>query len=123
MSEFTSPVVHGQTDISPLAIARLASHAVLQSYGIVGMVAPNLASDIAWTLTRDPNRGIEVRIDGEKVVIDLYIIIEYGTRITTVANSVISAVRFYVEKATGMTVTQIHVHVQGVRVSNDLKVD
>src|SRR5215470_16158123 len=104
------PAVQGQIEISPLAIARLASHAVLQSYGIVGMAAPNLASDIAWTLTRDPNRGIEVHIDGQNVAIDLYIIIEYGTRITTVANQVISAVRFYVEKATSMTVKQIHVH-------------
>jgi len=123
MSDLPSPAVQGQIDITPLAIARLASHAVLQSYGIVGMAAPNLASDIAWTLTRDPNRGIEVHIDGEKVAIDLYIIIEYGTRITTVANSVISAVRFYVEKATGMLVTHVHVYVQGVRVSNDLKVE
>lgn len=117
------PVVQGQIEISPLAIARLASHAVLQSYGIVGMAAPNLASDIAWTLTRDPNRGIEVHIDGEKIAIDLYIVIEYGTNITTVANSVISAVRFYVEQATNMTVSQIHVHVQGVRLSTELKVD
>src|SRR5689334_13002444 len=123
MSDLPSPTIQGQIDITPLAIARLASHAVLQSYGIVGMAAPNLASDIAWTLTRDPNRGIEVHIDDEKVTIDLYVIIEYGTRITTVANSVISAVRFHVEKATGMTVTQVHVHVQGIRVSTDLKVD
>jgi uncharacterized alkaline shock family protein YloU len=119
----SGPVTQGQIDISALAIARLASHAVLQSYGIVGMAAPNLASDIAWTLTRDPNRGIEVHVEGENISIDLYIIIEYGTRITTVANSVISAVRFYVEKATSMTVDHIHVHVQGVRVSNDLKVE
>jgi uncharacterized alkaline shock family protein YloU len=123
MSDLSTPAVQGQIDISPLAIARLASHAVLQSYGIVGMAAPNLASDIAWTLTRDPNRGIEVHIDGSTIAIDLYIIIEYGTRITTVSNSVISAVRFYVEKATSMTVKQIHVHVQGVRVSDGLKAD
>jgi len=123
MSDLVTQNVEGQIDISPLAIARLASHAVLQSYGIVGMAAPNLASGIAWTLTRDPNRGIEVRIDSEQVFIDLYIIIEYGTRISTVASSVINAVRFYVEKATGLAVMQIHVHVQGVHVSEDPKVN
>src|ERR1700690_844387 len=123
MSDLVTQNVEGQIEISPRAIARLASHAVLQSYGIVGMAAPNLASGIAWTLTRDPNRGIEVHIDGEQVIIDLYIIIEYGTRISTVASSVISAVRFYVEKATGLSVVQINVHVQGVRVSEDPKVN
>ncbi len=117
MVERTNHTVQGNIDISPLAIARLASHAVLQSYGVVGMAAPNLASGIAWTLTRDPHRGIEVRIENEHVFIDLYIIIEYGTRVANVASSLINAVRFHVEKATGMSVAQINVHVQGVRVS------
>jgi uncharacterized alkaline shock family protein YloU len=119
MTELTLQPVQGSVEISPLAIARLASHAVLQSYGIVGMAAPNLASGIAWTLTRDPNRGIEVYIDGEEITIDLYVIIEYGTRISTVATSVINAVRFTVERATSMAVKQINVHVQGIRVSED----
>jgi uncharacterized alkaline shock family protein YloU len=117
MTDQSTRTVEGTIEISPLAIARLASHAVLQTYGVVGMAAPNLASDIAWTLTRDPNRGIEVQIQDNRVTIDLYVIIEYGTRITTVANSMISAVRFYVEKATGLNVAQINVHVQGLRVS------
>ncbi len=119
MTEATNQPVQGTIEISPLAIARLASHAVLQSYGVVGMAAPNLASDIAWTLTRDPHRGIEVHIEDDRVTIDLYVVIEYGTRITTVANSMINAVRFYVEKATGMSVIQVNVHVQGLRVSKD----
>ncbi len=110
----TPTTVPGYVEISPLAIARLASHAVLQSYGVVGMAAPNLASGLAWTLTRDPNRGIEVHIEDNRVTIDLYVVIEYGTRITTVASQMISAVRFYVEKATGMSVAQVNVHVQGL---------
>ena len=83
------------------------------------MAAPNLASDIAWTLTRDPNRGIEVQLSDDQISIDLYVIIEYGTRISTVATSLINAVRFTVEKATSMKVIQINVHVQGIRVSDN----
>ena len=117
MTDQTTHEIFGKIEITPLAIARLASHAVLQSYGVVGMAAPNLASEIVWSLTRDPNRGIEVRIEEGRIVIDLYVIIEYGTRIATVASSMINAVRFYVEKATGMPVAQVSAHVQGVRVS------
>ena len=109
--------VQGHVNIAPLAIARLASHAVLQSYGVVGMASPNLASDIAWTLTRDPNRGIAVHMEEDRITIDLYVIIEHGTNIATVANSMINAVRFQVEKSTGMTVSQVNAHVQGLRVS------
>ncbi len=122
MTEPASETVPGSIEIAPLAIARLASHAVLQSYGVVGMAAPNLASGIAWTLTRDPHRGIEVQIEDERVTIDLYVVIEYGTRITTVASSLINAVRFYVEKATAMSVAQVNVHVQGLRVHENGKV-
>jgi uncharacterized alkaline shock family protein YloU len=119
MTELSIPV-QGRIEISPLAIARIASHAVLQSYGIVGMAAPNLAFDLAWTLTRDPNRGIEVHISGDQVAIDLYVIVEYGTRIAAVATSLINAVRFNVQKITGMKVTQVNVHVQGIRVSEQI---
>src|SRR5215470_11125208 len=114
--DLSSHEIGGKIEITPLAIARLASHAVLQSYGVVGMAAPNLASEIMWSITRDPNRGIEVKITDGRIHIDLYVIIEYGTRIITVASQMISAVRFYVEKATGMQVAQINAHVQGVRI-------
>jgi uncharacterized alkaline shock family protein YloU len=49
---------------------------------------------------------------------DVHIIIEYGTRITSVADSVANAVRYQVEKSLGMPVHHVNVHVQGLRVSN-----
>lgn len=113
----TNETPRGMIEISPIAIATLASHAVLQTYGVVGMAAPNLASDIAASLTRDPNRGIEVRQEDSQIVIDVYVIIEYGTRIASVANSLINGVRYAVEKSIGVPVGQVNVHVQGLRVS------
>jgi uncharacterized alkaline shock family protein YloU len=112
------PVVPGDIHISPTAIARLACRAVLQSYGVVGMAMPNLASEVAAVLSRDPNRGVEIALNGDEVIIDLYVIIEYGTRIATVANSLINAVRYQVEKSIGAPVAQVNVHVQGLRVTH-----
>ena len=108
----------GKIEISPTAIARVTSQAVLRSYGVVGMASANLASDIAASLSRDPTKGVQVRFDGDRLMIDLYVIIEYGTRISTVAQSVIDAVRYDVEKITGAQVAQVNVHVQGLRVSD-----
>jgi uncharacterized alkaline shock family protein YloU len=115
----TNETPHGTIEISPNAIATLAGHAVLQTYGVVGMASPNLASDIAASLTRDPNRGIEVRQESAHLVIDVFVIMEYGTRIASVANSLINGVRYTVEQSTGVPVGQINVHVQGLRVSRD----
>jgi uncharacterized alkaline shock family protein YloU len=115
----TNDTPRGTIEISPNAIATLASHAALQTYGVVGMASSNLASDIAASFTRDPNRGIEVRQEGEYIIIDVYVIIEYGTRIASVANSLINAVRYTVEQSTGVSVRQINIHVQGLRVSRE----
>ncbi|MGQ9848827.1 MAG: Asp23/Gls24 family envelope stress response protein [Aggregatilineaceae bacterium] len=113
----TNETPRGSIEISPTAIATLASHAALQTYGVVGMASPNLALDIAASLTRDPNRGIVVRLEDNHIIIDIYVIIEYGTRIASVANSLINGVRYAVEQATGLPVSQVNVHVQGLRVS------
>jgi uncharacterized alkaline shock family protein YloU len=108
----------GKIFISHQAIARIAYHAALQSYGIVGMVDKNLVNGITRTITHDPTRGIEVHNDEQGITIDLYIVIEYGTRIMSVTSSVVNTVRFSVEKALGMPVAQINVHVNGLRVSD-----
>lgn len=115
----TNETPHGTIEISPAAIATLVSHAVLQSYGVVGMASPNLATDIATSLTRDPNRGIQVRQEDSHIVIDVFVVIEYGTRIASVANSLINSVRYTVEQSIGVPVGRVNVHVQGLRVSRN----
>ena len=103
----------GKIEISPAAVASLANHAVLKSYGVVGMSSRSLAQ----LLSRDSKRGVRVHIDGSEIVIDLYVIVEYGTRISEVARNIMESVKFRVDKALGLPVTQVNVHVQGLRVS------
>ena len=108
----------GTIHISPNALATIAYHATLQSYGVVGLAPKNLAEGLARTITREPARGVSVHYDGDQIDIDIHIIVEYGTRITSVAESVANSVRYHVEKALGMPVHTVNVHIQGLRVSN-----
>lgn len=108
----------GSIHISPNAIASIAYHATLQSYGVVGLAPKNLAEGIANTITREPTRGVNVRFDGDKLDIDIYVIVEFGTRIASVASSVANTVRYHVEKIVGLKVHEVNVHVQGLRISN-----
>jgi uncharacterized alkaline shock family protein YloU len=108
----------GSIHISPNALATIAYHATLTSYGVVGLAPKDLAEGISTTITHIPARGVSVHYNGEEIDIDVHIIIEYGTRITSVADSVADAVRYQVEKALGMPVHQVNVHVRGLRVSN-----
>ena len=116
MGEEKTPL--GGIHISPNAVAQIAYHAILQSYGVVGLAPKNLADGIVSTITREPSRGVSVRYKGEDIDIDVHIIVEYGTRINTVAESVANTVRFQVEKALGLHVNAVNVHVAGLRISN-----
>jgi len=109
----------GRIEISPTAIAGIASQAVLNSYGVVGMASKSLVGGLAQLLHRDSRRGVEVRLENNnRIIIDLYVVVEYGTRISAVAHNIMSSVKFSVEKALGVPVSQVNVHVQGLRISD-----
>jgi uncharacterized alkaline shock family protein YloU len=108
----------GRITIAPRAIATIAFHAARLSYGVVGLTSKNLVEGITQVIVKDPSHGIEVKYDDHKISIDIYVIIEYGTRIKSVARSVSNTIKFNVEKALGMPVEEVNVHVRGLRVSD-----
>jgi uncharacterized alkaline shock family protein YloU len=108
----------GRITISPRAIATIAYHAARLSYGVVGLTSKNLVEGITQVIVKDPSHGIEVKYDEQNITIDIYVIIEYGTRIKSVALSVSNTIKFNVEKALGMPVERVNVHVRGLRVSD-----
>ncbi|MCX7680652.1 MAG: Asp23/Gls24 family envelope stress response protein [Anaerolineae bacterium] len=108
----------GRIEVSLAAIASLAHQAVLSCYGVVGTSDKNLASGIVGALSKEHKRGIDVRVREGRIFIDVYVIIEYGTRIVAVAHSVMNVVKFSVERALGVPVAEVNVHVEGLRVSS-----
>ncbi|MDI7246360.1 MAG: Asp23/Gls24 family envelope stress response protein [Bacillota bacterium] len=109
----------GQITISDEVIALVAGMAATECYGLVGMASRNIQDGIAELLGMDNlSRGVEVKLAGDEVSIDLYIIVEYGTKITEVAHNVIDKVRYVVESMTGLKVAKVNITVQGVRVTH-----
>jgi uncharacterized alkaline shock family protein YloU len=105
----------GTIDISDVTVATIASQAINQCYGVVGMANKNLVGGIASLLSRDIRRGIDISFEDEEIIIDVYVIVEYGVRIRAVAESIQNTVKFHVEKALGMPVGAVNVYVQGLR--------
>jgi len=108
----------GRIEVSPTAVATIANRAVLSSYGVVAMSSRDLVNGLAQVLRPESKRGVKVHIHEDQIIIDLYVVIEYGLPIATVARNIISGVKFSVEKAMGVPITSVNVHVQGLRVSN-----
>lgn len=108
----------GRIEVSPAAVAGLAAAAVLECYGVVGMARPAFYSCVTDVLQRDHHRrGIEVKVEDQRIVIDLYVVLEYGVRISEVAHNIMENVKFRVEKALSVPISEVNVHVQGLRVS------
>jgi uncharacterized alkaline shock family protein YloU len=108
----------GRITISERAIATIASQAALRSYGVVGMAAKNLVDGLTHVLARDPRHGVDIHVDGDVISIDMYVIVEYGTRIASVAASVANTVHYQVERSLGMPVEAVNVHVQDLRITS-----
>ncbi|HEX2978646.1 MAG TPA: Asp23/Gls24 family envelope stress response protein [Anaerolineaceae bacterium] len=116
MSDESNPL--GTILISHRAIATIAYQAALLSYGVVGLAPKNLAKGLANAIVKDPTLGVDIDYDGDRLAINLYIVVEYGTRIASVNASVADNIRYQVEKAIGIPVNEVNVHVRGIRVSN-----
>jgi uncharacterized alkaline shock family protein YloU len=110
----------GRIEVFPAVVGAIAGHAAIECYGIMGMAARGLRDGVATLLRRENlHRGVEVRESDGQLTIDVYVVVQYGVRITEVAHNLKSAVRFEVERATGVPVAEINVFVQGVHGDSD----
>lgn len=110
---------YGTIDISTTAVSTIANQAINQCYGVVGMAEKNVATGIAKLLSRESRRGIDITYRDGGVVIDVYVIVEYGVRIKTVAESIQHTVKFHLEKALSLPVHEVNVYVQGLRLNRE----
>jgi len=109
----------GKIEVSQRAIASIAADAAVRSYGVVGMASARLKDGLAEVLRREHlERGVVVHLKDGRVGVDLYVVIEYGTRVSEVGRNIAQNVKFAVEKAIGMPVARVTVNVQGLRVSD-----
>ena len=106
----------GRIEVFPSAVAALAGHAAVGCYGVMGMAAHGLQDGMAQLLHRESlDRGVDVREEEGELVIDVYVVVRYGLRITEVAHNLQETVKFEVERATQVPVAEVNVFVQGVR--------
>lgn len=108
---------YGLISVDDNVIATLAGISAMESYGIVGMASKNAKDGLFELLKSDYlSKGIKVYSKDNSITIDLHVILEYGVRISVVAENIIDRVKFNIENLTGLKVDKINVHVQGIRV-------
>jgi len=106
----------GRIEVFPSAVAAIAGHAAMRCYGISGMAGRGLRDGVAVLLRRENvDRGVDVVESEGGLAIDIYVIVQYGVRISEVAHNLQETVKFEVERSVNVPVTQVNVNVQGVR--------
>ena len=109
----------GHVSISDDVIASVAGGTAVSCYGIIGMASKNQVKDGITEILGKENysKGIKVKKDEGKLIIDLYIIVMYGTKISEIANNVQSSVKYQIEKTLGVKVDEVNIFIQGIKVN------
>lgn len=101
-----------ETDV----IAKIAGYIATGCYGVVGMAYRSKSDEFASLLKKESlTKGIKVTVSEKKVSLDMHIIVEYGVNINVVCESIISNVKYQVNKMTGLDVENVSVYVEGFR--------
>jgi len=107
----------GVIQIGNDVLADIAGYAALECYGIVAMASPTLRDGVAQMLSSEKLRkGVRVTSDGEGIVVDLYVVAEYGTNLAEVAHNMSERVKYVVTSNAEVRVDAVNVHIQGIKV-------
>jgi uncharacterized alkaline shock family protein YloU len=118
-----APAVHpphgflprGKIEVLPNAIHTIAVQATTACYGVLGLASPRLHYGQAQLLPAERcNQGVRVNIVNDQLVIDIYVVLEYGLRISEIGHNIMSSVKFSTEKMLGVPVAQVNINVQGL---------
>ena len=105
----------GKIEVLPNAIHSIAVQAISECYGVVGIAAPRLHNGQAVLLGPGrSNQGVQVHIVDDRITLEVYVVLEYGLRISEIAHNIMSGVKFAIEKMLGVPVAQVNVNVQGL---------
>ena len=106
--------------IADEVVAVIAGKAVTEVQGVSEM-SGGFAGGIGEVLSGKKNlaKGIKVVVTEKDAKIDVNIIVEYGVRIPDIAFEIQTKVKKAVETMTGLKVTEVNVHVQGVNTNID----
>ena len=109
---------NGSVNISTSVYPEIAGPAASNCFGVKGMAARSV-TDGVYHLLRKESAGKGVRVhfyEDNSISIDLHIIVDNGVNLSAVGASIISEVRYVVNKCTGTEVRAVNVYVDSMMI-------
>ena len=110
----------GNIKISNEVVSTIAGIAATEIDGVSCMYS-SFVNGFAQKLGAKKNlsKGVKVDMEENNVSIDLYIVVDYGVKIPELAWSIQENVKSNVEAMTGMNVTKVNIHIEGINFETD----
>ena len=107
---------NGDIFVEPEVVETIAGMATVECYGLVGRVARNFTTGLGSILgVESLRKGVKVQYSENGSIIDVYVIVAYGTKINEIANSVRDKVAYVLHHETGLPVAAVNVNVMGIK--------
>ena len=113
----------GNVKISVDVVAKLASIAASEIDGVSGMHKTFVGEVTQKFVKKNLSQGVKVDIDDGMANIDLYLVVKYGVKIPELAWNVQESVKSTVEEMTGLNVTSVNIHIEGIEFGDELDTD
>ena len=108
---------YGTVTLDADVIASIAGAAATNCFGVKGMTHTSVKDGIVYLLKREAmTKGVKETEKEDKIDLELHIAVDHGINIGAVCKSIISEVRYNVERLAGVPVENIDVCVDSIRV-------
>lgn len=105
----------GIIDISNEVFTVISGYVATNCFGVKGMAQRNMKDGIVGLLKKENMaRGVKISFEDDRVVIEIHIVVEHGVNIPAVCQSIMSEVRYNVERLTKVKVKEVNVCVDSM---------
>lgn len=96
----------------------IAGYAAINCFGVKGMAVRTVSDGLVHLLRRESmSKGVKIHYFEDGIGIDLHIIVEHGVNIPAVTSSIMSEVRYTVQRLTSVKVKSVNVFVDSMMAS------
>ena len=107
---------NGAVSVTSSVYTEIAGMAATNCFGVKGMVARSVKDGLYHLLRKEAmGKGVRVEVhDDNTVSIDVHIMVDSGVNMNAVGNSIISEVRYMVQKLTETDVRDVNVFIDSI---------
>lgn len=105
---------HGKVNIADDVIGVISTIAASEIKGIKALNGTFQDDVLELIGKKNFNKGIQVEMNDNVVLVELSVIVDYGTKIHEVAKEVQENVKLAIESMTGLEVAAVNVNIEGI---------